>query len=695
MIASIYTAPLARLALVAALLGAGGGVGSADLAQDDFSPQALLQPPTDSWPTNGGDLYNRRFSPLTQITKDNVGNLKGVWRTHLNGSGMGARHSGEAAPLVHDGIAYVITGDDDVFALSIDTGEIVWEYKANLNNLISTVCCGWTSRGVGLGDGRVYVGQLDGKLKALDAATGAVVWEVQAESWEEGYTITAAPLYYDGLVISGFSGGERGIRGRLKAFDARTGEHKWTFNTVPGPGEFGHDTWPQDNTVWMDGGASVWQTPAVDPELGLLYFSTGNAGPDFNGRVRRGDNLFAASILALDIKTGAYRWHFQEVHHDIWDYDAPNPVILFDIEIDGVQRKALSQAGKTGWLYILDRVTGQPLLGIEETPVPQEPSQYTAATQPIPVGDAFVPQELRIAPEGYPLTNKGRIFTPFWLDPTVIAPGVAGGANWPPSAHDPRTGHTFVCAADKPFIFQAVDIGTERPEPGSNYTGGSFNGEPLPSLGVIAAMDMRTNKIVWQYLWPDACFSGMTVTASGLLFVGHNDGRLAALDSANGRQLWAFQTGAGMNAPVSVFEHKGNQYVIAYSAGNTLAPSPKGDSVWLFSLNGTLPESEPPGIEVSSTAGQDDAIAVAEGTPDLAAGEMVYRSACVACHGDDGRGGHGGGIDLASASDFATVAVTIAQGRNNMPALAALFTPEQLRDVAGYVSQRIAGGNGR
>ncbi|MFZ9585621.1 MAG: PQQ-binding-like beta-propeller repeat protein, partial [Pseudohongiellaceae bacterium] len=216
MIASIYTAPLARLALVAALLGAGGGVGSAALAQDDFSPQALLQPPTDSWPTNGGDLYNRRFSPLTQITKDNVGNLKGVWRTHLNGSGMGARHSGEAAPLVHDGIAYVITGDDDVFALSIDTGEIVWEYKANLNNLISTVCCGWTSRGVGLGDGRVYVGQLDGKLKALDAATGAVVWEVQAESWEEGYTITAAPLYYDGLVISGFSGGERGIRGRLK-----------------------------------------------------------------------------------------------------------------------------------------------------------------------------------------------------------------------------------------------------------------------------------------------------------------------------------------------------------------------------------------------------------------------------------------------------------------------------------------------
>jgi quinohemoprotein ethanol dehydrogenase len=647
-----------------------------------------VQLPTASWPTNGGDLYNRRFSPLTALTKDNVANLKGVWRTHLNGSGAAPRNSGEATPVVYDGVAYISTGDDDVFALSIETGQILWAYQANLNNLISTICCGWTSRGVAIGDGHVYVGQLDGKLKALDIKTGKVTWEIQAEKWEDGYTITAAPLYYDGLVVTGFAGAERGIRGRIKAFDAKTGALKWTFNTIPGPGEFGHDTWPQDNTVWMDGGASIWQTPAVDPALGLLYFSTGNAGPDFNGHVRKGDNLFASSILALDIYTGQYRWHFQEVHHDIWDYDGPNPVILFDIEIDGKPRKAISQASKTGWIYILDRITGAPLIGIDEKPVPQEPRMFTSATQPHPVGDAFVPQSLRIAPEGYEMVNRGQVFTPFWTTPVVIAPGVAGGANWPPSAHDPKTGFTYVCAADKPFIYQAKDISTERLPDGAEYTGGEFLGEPLPNLGVLAALDMRTNKLVWQQLWAEPCFSGVSLTTTGLLFVGRNDGRLTALDSSNGKKLWEFQTGAGMNAPVSIFEYKGTEYVIAYSAGNTLAPSPKGDSVWLFSLNGKMEQAEPPGTTASADGAK---INVAAGEPNVQAGTLVFRSACVACHGEDGHGGHGGGIDLAKATDFAMVVKTISQGRNNMPALGALFSPEQLRDVAGYVTQRIAG----
>ena len=660
-------------------------------AQDDFSGEALSQYPVNSWPTHGGDIFNRQYSPLTEINKDNVAELKGVWHTSLSGSGVGPQYSGEATPIVYEGVAYVITGSNDVFALDIETGAINWSYQANLNPLITTVCCGWTSRGVGIGEGKIFIGQLDGKIKALDKDSGDVIWEVEAEQWEEGYTFTGAPLYYNGLVITGVSGGERGIRGRVRAFDADDGSSVWTFNTIPGPGEFGHETWPQDNSAWMDGGAPVWQTPAVDPATGLLYFSTGNAGPDFNGSRREGDNLFTASILALDAMTGDYRWHFQEVHHDIWDYDAPNPVILFDIELDGVERKGLVQAGKTGWLYILDRITGEPLIGIEERPVPQDERQKTAATQPFPVGDSFVPQSLRIPPEGYPLINQGKIFTPFWTEQgVIISPGVAGGANWPASAYDPVSQRMFICASDKPFVFKAEEISNERPEPGSNYTGGAFGGEPLPNMGVISAMDLSTNTLVWQYYWNEPCFSGITATASGLLFVGKNDGRLTALDAETGFQLWEFQTGSGMNAPVSIFEYEGSQYVLAYAAGNALAPAPQGDSVWLFSLQGALEETTPPGLTLSSAAGEDDAIDVAEGEPDIENGATIFASACSACHGDEGLGGHGGGMSLIDADNFEENILVISRGRNNMPPLGAVFTPEQLRDVAGFVAQSIA-----
>jgi len=553
-----------------------------------FAGRDLTTPPTTGWLTNGGDWYNRRYSPLTQINRDNVAGLKAVWRTRLNGSGMGPRYSGEAQPLVHDGVIYVVTGADDVSAISVDTGEILWTYAAKLDPSISVVCCGWTSRGVGLGDGRVYVGQLDGRLVALDQRSGAVLWSVQAEPWQDGFSITSAPLYFDGLVITGFAGAEFGIRGRVKAFDARRGSLVWTFYTIPGPGEVGHDTWPRDNDVWQHGGASVWQTPAVDPELGLLYFSTGNPGPDFNGAVRAGDNLFSASIVAVGAKDGKYRWHFQQVHHDIWDYDAPSPVVLFDIEIGGQARKALAQPSKTGWVYILDRVTGRPLVGIEEREVPQEPRQGTARTQPYPAGDAFVPQSMSIPPEGFRLVNQGRIFTPFWTEALVAKPGQGGGANWPPSSYDPRTGYLYVCASDRTGVFKGGDIDYEIPPDGERYLGGAFGAVPFGVTGIFAALDMRTNKLVWQQQWPERCYSGSVATAGGLVFVGRGDGRLTALDSMTGTLRWAFQTGAGVNAPASVFEHRGQQHVVVFSAGNAFAASPRGDSVWLFSLQGQL-----------------------------------------------------------------------------------------------------------
>ncbi|HMB73562.1 MAG TPA: PQQ-binding-like beta-propeller repeat protein, partial [Gammaproteobacteria bacterium] len=360
------------------------GIGAADAQQPTpaFTGEQLSAWPTTSWITNGGNVFNQRYSPLAQINSATIERLEPVWRASLNGSGLESKYSGQAQALFWEGVIYIATGPNDIFALDVETGDIIWSYEANLDQNITVICCGWMSRGVALGDGKIFSGQLDGKLVALDQRTGEVVWSVQAERNEDGFSITTAPLYYDGMIITGFAGGDRGGRGRVKAYDAATGELRWTFYTIPGPGEIGHDTWPDFNDTWKYGGAAVWQTPAVDPELGLVYFSTGNPGPDLNGSVRPGDNLFSVSMVAIDAHTGAYRWHFQQVHHDIWDYDASNPVLLFDATIDGRLRRGIVEVGKTGFAYLLDRETGEPLIGIEERPVPQEPRQATAATQP-------------------------------------------------------------------------------------------------------------------------------------------------------------------------------------------------------------------------------------------------------------------------------------------------------------------------
>jgi alcohol dehydrogenase (cytochrome c) len=657
-----------------------------------FSGEELYSLPTNNWPTHGGNLANQRYSPLSQITRENIGDLKAVWRTHLDGSGAGARYSGEASPIVYDGVIYIPTGENDVFAISVETGEILWKYQANLDEMIDTVCCGWTSRGVGFGDGRVYVGQLDGRLVAISQSDGEVLWSVQAERWEEGYTITSAPLYYNGLVITGFAGAERATRGRVKAYDAVDGSHVWTFYTIPAPGEFGNETWPQDNEAWRYGGGSVWETPAVDPELGMIYFSTANANPDLDGSYRAGDNLFSASVVALDAMSGEYRWHYQTVHHDIWDYDMSTDVVLFDLDMENGLRKGLGAAGKTGWVYILDRKTGEPIVGIEELPVPQEPRQATAATQPHPIGDGFVPQSIDIAPEGFKIVNGGRIFTPYWDQPGVYRPGSSGGANWPPNSYDPVNQILYVCATDRYQATALVEqVNNEMPIQGERRVGGPLRGQlHFPRMGIFAALDMTTNELVWQQRWLRPCYSGSATTASGLVFVGRSDGRFMALDAADGSHLWQFQTGAGVNAPPAIFEHDGVQYVVVYSAGNLFARSPRGDSVWLFSLEGTLdPVPAPPidAVLISEDEGAEDAeadLAVTE--PDLDAGRLVFSQTCAFCHGGDGTGGHEG-PSLGNANENAFVAVTVRTGRNDMPAFGNILSAQEIADVAAYVTQ--------
>jgi quinohemoprotein ethanol dehydrogenase len=563
-----------------------------------FSARELASPPAQNWLKVGGSLFNQNWSPLKQINRESVGKLKAVWQTHLDGSGLAMKYSGEAQPVVFEGVLYIVTGADDVFAISVKTGEILWKYQANLDQSISTVCCGWTSRGVALGGGALYVGQLDGRLVALDQKSGKPIWSIQAEQWQQGYTVTAAPLYYDGMVIAAFAGGEKAVRGHVRAYDAKDGHVIWTFYTIPGPGEIGHDTWPKNTDAWKYGGATVWQTPAVDPELGLLYFTTGNPGPDFNGRIRPGDNLFANSMVAIEAKTGKYRWHFQQIHHDLWDYDGPNPVMLFDVMVGGRIRKAAAESNKAGWVYILDRTNGKPLIGIDEKPVPQEPRQFTSPTQPIPRGDAFVPHSIDVAPEGFTLVNQGRIFTPFWAEGVVAKPSARGGANWPPSSYDPDTNYYYVCATDAPNLFKGGEDDQKLPQAGQGYLGSAFGGMPLGAMGIFAALDMKTNRLVWQQRWRDSCYSGSVTTAGGLIFVGRNDGRLTALNSSNGQRLWEFQTGAGVNAPASVFEYQGDEYVAVYSGGSLFAGAPRGDSIFLFSLKGALT----PGSEISSQA---------------------------------------------------------------------------------------------
>ncbi len=568
---------------------------------------------------------------------------------------------------------YVITGADDVFAIDVITGEFLWVYESGLDPAITTVCCGWTSRGVGLGEDKIFVGRLDGKLIALDLKTGQEVWSVQAERWQDGFTITSAPLYYDGKVITGFAGAEYGVRGRVKAFSSQDGAHLWTFHTIPAPGEPGGETWPQDTDAWSRGGATVWHTPAVDPELGLLYFATANPGPAFNGAPRKGDNLFSVSMIALDVNTGMYRWHFQQVHHDIWDYDASTPVMLFDAEIDGKPRKGIAQPGKTGWVYILDRINGEPLLGIEEQPVPQDPRQLTAATQPVPAGESFVPQQMDMPIYGYPFVNQGKIFTPFWKEPVPIRPSSYGGTTWAPASYDPRSHAMFICGIDLIGLFIGGAI--DPVDPQQQNLGGKFVFDSVRT-GIFAAVDLTTNRLLWRHRWEDSCYSGSTATAGDVVFTGQNDGRFVALDSRDGKLLWEFQTGAGVNAPPVVFEHQGVEYVAVYAAGALLSQSPPGDNVWLFSLSGTLDEVAPGSSlgpkAVANLAAQNSA--------------ALYGRYCGQCHGSEGQGGHGGGPALTEPRDFNKARSMIARGNEQMPGFGNMLTFDQVQGLSKYVS---------
>jgi len=659
------------------------------------------------WSTNGGTMSNQRYSTLDDIDTSNVSQLKGVWRTHLNGSGVAAKYSGESQPIVQDGVIYITTGNDDVFAVSVDSGKILWEHKSNISQEISTICCGWLNRGVAIGDGRLYLGQLDGKVVALDPDTGGTVWTRQLVQWQKGQVITGAPLFLDGKIYIGVVGADYGTRGFLEAIDAGTGDSVWRAYMVPGPGEPGGDTWPQNSPAYLRGGASIWSTPAYDKDLNLLYVTTGNAGNDWFGGDREGDNLYAASIVAIDKDSGKIKWGFQEVHHDIWDYDSPAAPVLFDVENNGDTVKGIGAPGKTGWLYLLDRATGKPLYGIDEKPVPQNEEQKTAKTQPFPRNGEFIPHTPPTAKEiarvksqitgtakNLPVVVAKEMFTPPSTEHMLIyKPGPQGGNNWEPTSYNPETKMFYVCAADQTVGVAAANLQFVE---GKSYAGiGAIAGIGYnESPGTLTAISATDGSVAWQKVWPDACYSGTVTTKGNLVFVGRNNGDLQAYDARNGNQLWSFQTGAGANDTVSVFEQDGKQYVAFLSAGNSLMATAHGDSLWLFSLDGTMGPAPAPGTGSGTEhAGQGGGGNQGGGqaAPDAAAGKTVFSDNCAGCHGFSGTGGNGGPdlTAIPSAKDPAAVQKQVEDGGGGMPAFKGTLTEKQIKDVTAYVTEDI------
>jgi alcohol dehydrogenase (cytochrome c) len=491
---------------------------------------------------------------------------------------------------------YLATGNDDIYALDAATGRKLWTWQSDIPQDIGTICCGWDNRGVASGGGMIYAGLLDGSFVALDQKTGKLAWRTQLEDYHNGYSITGAARFYDGLVFTGMSGGEFGIRGRVYALDARTGNEVWRFYTVPGPNDVGGDSWPNDGTSYLHGGATVWQAPALDPELGMLYFSTGNAG-SWRGDRRPGDNLFTSSIVALDYKTGQYKWHFQQVHHDIWDLDSSSPVVLFDQTFNGQPRKALYECSKTGWCYILDRANGQPLTGMQEKPVPQEQRHLTAATQPYPDGDAFVNQ---CATPVQDFPNAACVFAPYWDVPVMYRPALDGAATFNPMAYSPQTGFIYALGHENQLSLavKPADLVTGR------WWIETVVGVPpgAPETSTITALDSRNNKIAWQQRRDGSDSKGDLTTAGGLLFLGNPDGTLKALDASSGNELWSFQVGWGIGAPPITYTVNGDQYVAVASGGNVGGNvTLDGDAVWAFKLNGTIDQvAAPPPVSTKN-----------------------------------------------------------------------------------------------
>jgi PQQ-dependent dehydrogenase (methanol/ethanol family) len=490
-----------------------------------------------NWLTYWGDYGGKHFSALTQIDKGNVARLQAQWAVQMAGDGIV-----ESVPIVVDGVMYTTGPPGEVFALDARTGRQIWKYQRT-QKVVNPYESNRVNRGVAILGNLIYFGTLDASLVALDARSGAVVWETQVADTMEGYSLTSAPLAVKDMIVTGVAGGEYGIRGFIDAYNPHTGKRLWRFNAIPAPGEFGSDTWEGDS--WKHGSAPTWLTGTYDPDLNTLYWPVGNPGPDTNGDVRKGDNLFSCSVVALDPDTGRRKWHYQFTPNDTHDWDSTEDVLLVDRLQDGAPRKLMLHADRNGVFYVLDRTNGK----------------FVSATPFVRTNWVSGWDD-----KGRPITTPGWRSTP---EGNTVFPSLGGGSNFQAPSYSPQTGWMYFAYNDSAGHYLS---GPAPYEAGRQFWGrGSGGGFPGPSAGDeqgVQAFDPETHKAKWKFaLTQNSLSAGVLATAGGLVFVASREGNVIALDAATGKPLWHFGAGAEIASSPMSYAVDGRQYIAVSSSG--------------------------------------------------------------------------------------------------------------------------------
>ncbi|MCH1600486.1 MAG: PQQ-dependent dehydrogenase, methanol/ethanol family [Pseudomonadales bacterium] len=538
-------------ALAAAFLGVSFLVSAPLQAQEDpfstvitpaFSPitwERLVNADDEpeNWLMYSGTLDSQRYSLLDQINVNNVDQLEMKWAYQIP-----VIDRAETVPLVVDGIMFITEAPSNVVAVDALTGRQYWRYDHDMPDDLR-ICCGRNNRGVAILGETLFMSTLDAHLVAIDARTGNLLWDKEVAPHDSGYSKTAAPLIVKDKVVTGIAGGEFGIRGFIDAYDPETGELEWRTYVIPGPGEFGNDTWSGDS--WKTGGAATWITGSYDEELNQIYWGTGNPGPDWNGDVRLGDNLYSDSVVALDGDTGEIEWHFQFTPHDVHDYDSIQIPILADIEFEGRERKVMMWANRNGFYYTLDRTDGEFLIG-----KPYAAQTWAQGLDPV---------------TGRPIRVPGMAPT---YEGIMVSPPIVGATNWYSPGYSQDTGLFYVTSFDGEQEFFKRD---EDYEEGERFTGGGGRyTQPMDAYhSSIRAINPGTAEIEWEFPIMPRSSAGITTTAGGIVFTGSADGYFFALDAQSGEELWNISLGRRVHAAPMTFAVDGHQYV-TIASGNVV-----------------------------------------------------------------------------------------------------------------------------